>query len=600
MGFAHSFGLGMRGIHNCTNMNPFPSYLTRVLADSGTVKDATATTNYMKFCQSKGLYKNIKFGWLGEAGGKIRTSGVNSYWTKLYSLFGTVDSTQTTELSQMFRGGDISPYERYCMKNVNGASRFMTHSNVSFLANEAWSLTAIVNAYGSNTGTTSRILGNDAVGKTRIEVSANGGTLYVYGETANGSIAITQRKGLRTIIHLTYNGAGVVTVYVNGALIGTINVNSAFTFNTINRASGGQYFYGKNMGVLIRSGEMTALQVTGDCTQLDGIYAEYPCVQIGAQHWATSNYEAVCTPQGNLIQEMQASANVEKISGWNFTSGWGNVGGGTVINSNSQFTTTASGGVQKDGIKTVDKWHKLTILGTTTASSISVIDRVGYTAPVIATGFGTFYFKSQYVGLYIRNEGAGVTNITTLSCQEIGWAGSQELYDGIYAQTAGTVEQKTYAAVKAAGMWCHYTNDVAIGAVYGKLYNWYAAKLLQMDIDYYNAANPATPWGWKIPNDADFTTLQTTLGGTVVAGGKLKVVGTIYWTNNIGTDNSSGFSALGLATRTETGAFGGFQSATGFWISNTNNILALLNADTSATIALRSPIRGYPLRLIKV
>ena len=37
----------------------------------------------------------------------------------------------------------------------------------------------------------------------------------------------------------------------------------------------------------------------------------------------------------------------------------------------------------------------------------------------------------------------------------------------------------------------------ALGAIYGKLYNWYAVKLLQMDIDYYNAANPTAPWGME-------------------------------------------------------------------------------------------------------
>jgi uncharacterized protein (TIGR02145 family) len=607
-GFLHP----VKGFQLGALSNPFPSYLSRVLADSGAVKDATATTTYMKFCQSKGLLKNIKFGWLGEAGGKVRTSGVNSYWTKLYSLFGAVDSTQTTELSQMFRGGDISPYERYCMKNVNGASRYMTHSNVSFLANEAWSLTTIVNAYGSNTGTTSRILGNDTVGKTRIEVSANGGTLYVYGETANGSIAISQRKGLRTIIHLTYNGAGVVTVYVNGALTGTINVNSAFTFNTINRAGGGQYFYGKNMGVLIRSGEMTALQVTGDCTQLDGIYAEYTSVQIGAQHWATSNFEAVCTPQGNLIQEMQASANVEKITNGGFDTDtvWTKQTGITILGGLAHFLDSPSLSLlYQTATTTIDKWYKITYtVSNYVTGGVRIAGSFG-TNSTIRTGNGTFieYLKagSTTGAIYLRAQGTTTLDIDNFSVQEIGWSGSQELYDGIYAATAGTVEQKTYSAVKAASMWSHYNNDVVLGAVYGKLYNWFAVKLLQMDIDYFNVANPATPWGWRVPTDADWNTLITNLGGSAVAGGKMKVTGTSYFNApNTGADNSSGFSALPVGRRVDVGTFSLiginqlFLSITEF--SSSNQSVYYLDATNASILTTNQSKRyGNSLRLIK-
>ena len=72
--------------------------------------------------------------------------------------------------------------------------------------------------------------------------------------------------------------------------------------------------------------------------------------------------------------------------------------------------------------------------------------------------------------------------------------------------------KKVYAGLKASAMWCYYNNDPVMGgATYGKLYNWYAAKLLQTDIDAYNAENPTTPWGWKVPTDAEWETLRTTV-----------------------------------------------------------------------------------------
>ena len=136
-------------------------------------------------------------------------------------------------------------------------------------------------------------------------------------------------------------------------------------------------------------------------------------------------------------------------------------------------------------------------------------------------------------------------SIDNVSIQEVGWSDATNLYDYVYAATSGTDEVKTYAAVKAAGFWSYYNNDAAVGAIYSKLYNWYAVKLLQMDIDYYNAANPTTPWGWRIPTDTDFNTLATYLGGASVAGGKMKKDGLVYWSSpNTGADNSSGFSGL--------------------------------------------------------
>ena len=78
--------------------------------------------------------------------------------------------------------------------------------------------------------------------------------------------------------------------------------------------------------------------------------------------------------------------------------------------------------------------------------------------------------------MYIGGAGSIFTgSIDNVSLKEIGWAGSTELYDGIYSQTTGTTTEKEYAALKAAAMWCHYNNDISLGAVYGKLYNWFAA-----------------------------------------------------------------------------------------------------------------------------
>lgn len=91
------------------------------------------------------------------------------------------------------------------------------------------------------------------------------------------------------------------------------------------------------------------------------------------------------------------------------------------------------------------------------------------------------------------------------------WTSSAALYSDAYTAATGTEEEKVYAGLKASAMWCYYNNDPVNGATYGKLYNWYAVKLLQTDIDAYNAANPTTPWGWKVPTDDEWETLRTTV-----------------------------------------------------------------------------------------
>ena len=144
-------------------------------------------------------------------------------------------------------------------------------------------------------------------------------------------------------------------------------------------------------------------------------------------------------------------------------------------------------------------------------------------------------------------------------------------------------------------MWCHYNNSVDNEAIYGKLYNWFAVKLLQMDIDYYNAANPTTPWGWRVPNQADFNTLATTLGGASVAGGKMKIPGTLLnIAPNTNATNSSGLSIIGIGKRHEGGSF---ASGT-IYNRGIDSTMEISNLETVGFGGTYNSLGG-PLRLIK-
>ena len=96
-------------------------------------------------------------------------------------------------------------------------------------------------------------------------------------------------------------------------------------------------------------------------------------------------------------------------------------------------------------------------------------------------------------------------------------------------------------------------------ATYGRLYTWYAA----------TDSRGICPTGLHLPTDAEWTTLTTFLGGTDVAGGKLKEAGTSHWIgSNTGATNSSGFTALPGGFRATNGTGDGI-GVTGFWWSST-------------------------------
>jgi uncharacterized protein (TIGR02145 family) len=109
---------------------------------------------------------------------------------------------------------------------------------------------------------------------------------------------------------------------------------------------------------------------------------------------------------------------------------------------------------------------------------------------------------------------------------------------------------------------CWYENSESGNKeVYGGLYNWYAL-----------ATEKLCPTGWHVPSSTEFGTLLTTLGGDLVAGGKLKETGYAHWTTpNLGAINSSGFTGLPGGGRyslySDGGAFSDQRLKGYFWSS---------------------------------
>ena len=158
------------------------------------------------------------------------------------------------------------------------------------------------------------------------------------------------------------------------------------------------------------------------------------------------------------------------------------------------------------------------------------------------------------------------------------------------------VTDPTAWAALTTGAWCYYNNDPLNGPTYGKLYNWYAV----------NDPRGLAPIGYHVPTNTEWTVLTDYLGGTLVAGGKMKEAGLCHWGEpNTDATNSSGFTALPGGFRLHTdgsfnniGFYGLYWSSTEFntsfsWLRNLN-----YNSPQS-TVEYASKAYGVSVRLIE-
>jgi uncharacterized protein (TIGR02145 family) len=157
------------------------------------------------------------------------------------------------------------------------------------------------------------------------------------------------------------------------------------------------------------------------------------------------------------------------------------------------------------------------------------------------------------------------------------------------------VTDQTAWAGLTTGAWCYYNNDPANGPIYGKLYNWYAV----------NDPRGLAPQGWHIPTNAEWRDLGNFLGGDLIAGGKMKTIGTSLWNSpNIGATNESGFSGLPAGYRGFNGTFVRVGAAAVWWSASELDLASAryLGLDHSENKVSRSDLwkyYGFSIRCIK-
>lgn len=154
-------------------------------------------------------------------------------------------------------------------------------------------------------------------------------------------------------------------------------------------------------------------------------------------------------------------------------------------------------------------------------------------------------------------------------------------------------ENKTWGTLSIGG-YCWYNNDLTNYKDFcGALYNWYAVN-----------SGKLCPEGWHVPNDEEWATLISFLGGEKKAGDKMKEAGTMHWSSpNKGT-NESGFSAISVGARDYDGF--GALGYSGYWWSTTENenpatanIVYLTFGKSNVYQTKSSKNFGYNVRCIK-
>lgn len=134
-------------------------------------------------------------------------------------------------------------------------------------------------------------------------------------------------------------------------------------------------------------------------------------------------------------------------------------------------------------------------------------------------------------------------------------------YSGVQYRNGDIIPEVTDPTVWASlttGAWCHFNNDPANEAVYGKLYNWYAI----------TDPRGFAPIGYHVPSDAEWICLINVWGGQFTAGGKLKEAGTVHWlAPNAGATNVSDFTALPGGYRFNNGSYLGLEGVGYYWTS---------------------------------
>jgi uncharacterized protein (TIGR02145 family) len=169
--------------------------------------------------------------------------------------------------------------------------------------------------------------------------------------------------------------------------------------------------------------------------------------------------------------------------------------------------------------------------------------------------------EGQSTNITVTDEANFLSKSIIVNVKETPFGQFTDSRDGKIYKTVQVGSQKWMAEnlnYETSNSW-EYSNNFANGNIYGRLYTW-------------DVALTACPDGWHLPSDSEWTILTEFLGGSDVAGGKMKEAGTSHWLSpNTGATNSSGFLALPGGNVAYDGSFSDLGILGCWWSSSYSN-----------------------------
>ncbi|MFC2101158.1 FISUMP domain-containing protein [Bacteroidota bacterium] len=169
----------------------------------------------------------------------------------------------------------------------------------------------------------------------------------------------------------------------------------------------------------------------------------------------------------------------------------------------------------------------------------------------------------------------------------------------------GSTTQSCYYVYDYEGIIVSESKATINYQTYGVLYNWFAAMNGALSSNSVpSGIQGICPTGWHLPSDAEWTILINELGGTMVAGDKMKEAGFMHWISPNTATNSSGFSVLPGGNRHYNGYFTSIGHIAGIWSSTEDNnnwawYRLLYNDDDYVSHASQPQSGGSSVRCIK-
>jgi uncharacterized protein (TIGR02145 family) len=173
-------------------------------------------------------------------------------------------------------------------------------------------------------------------------------------------------------------------------------------------------------------------------------------------------------------------------------------------------------------------------------------EEVNFTTPALVTDIE----NNQYETVKISSQTWMASNLRTTHFQN---------GDAIPTTTIPTANISS--EVSPEYQWSYGGFDINT-PTFGKLYTWYAI----------TDPRKICPAGWHVPGDAEWTTLENTLGGYTVAGSRLKEDGNAFWASpyNMDATNESCFTGLPGGYRSDNGSFY-LVNSNGYWWTSTES-----------------------------